>query len=134
MAQNKTKKQAIEKAAPRAAEIEREARVYVPATDVYEKEDVILVRCDLPGVRQEKVDVRLDDDELEIVAAQASSAPEGCDLLVGEYETGIFRRKFGIPQEIDRDKIRARLHNGVLDVELPKAEKARPRKIEIAVS
>jgi len=43
----------------------------------------------------------------------------------------MFRRKFSVPQLIDRDKIRARLHNGVLDIELPKAEQAKPRKIEI---
>jgi HSP20 family protein len=109
----------------------RNERTYVPVTDIYEKDDAILVRCDMPGVTQEQVDIRLDNNELEIAGTQTTLAPEGYELLVGEYDTGVFRRKFSIPQLIDRDNIRARLHNGVLDIELPKAEKAKPRRIEI---
>ena len=109
----------------------REERTYVPVTDIFEKDDAILVRCDMPGVTQEQIDIHLDNDELEITGRQVGEPPKGYDLLVGEYDTGVFRRKFSIPQLIDRDKIRARLHNGVLDIELPKAEQAKPRKIEI---
>ena len=110
----------------------RSERTFVPVTDIFEKDEVILVRCDMPGVAQEQVDIRLENDELEISARQAVDAPEGYDLLVGEYETGLFRRKFSIPQLIDREKIHARLSNGVLEIELPKAEKAKPRRIEIS--
>ncbi|MBN2161801.1 MAG: Hsp20/alpha crystallin family protein [Pontiellaceae bacterium] len=106
-------------------------RTYVPVTDIYEKDDAILVRCDMPGVTQDQVDIHLDNDELEITGKQAMNTPEGYDLLIGEYGTGVFRRKFSIPQLIDREKIRARLHNGVLDIELPKAEQAKPRKIAV---
>ncbi|MBN2704754.1 MAG: Hsp20/alpha crystallin family protein [Pontiellaceae bacterium] len=106
-------------------------RTYVPTTDIYEKEDAILVRCDVPGVPQEQIDIHLDNHELEITATQKGEHPEGYELMVSEYDTGVFRRKFSIPQLIDRDNIRARLHNGVLDIELPKAEQAKPRRIEI---
>ena len=126
------KDRAMEKVERSDAELTRAGRVYIPATDIYEKEDAILVRCDMPGVTQEQIDIRLDNTELEITATQAADAPEGYDLLSGEYETGVFRRRFNIPQLIDRDGIHARLHNGVLDVELPKAEQAKPRKIEVA--
>jgi HSP20 family molecular chaperone IbpA len=85
----------------------------------------------MPGVAQDQVDIHLDNYELEITGTQTGEMPEGYELLVGEYGTGVFRRKFGIPQLIDRDNIRARLQNGVLDIELPKAEQAKPRKIEI---
>ena len=121
----------LEKVERNDSELTREGRVYVPATDIYEKDDAILVRCDMPGVTQDHVDIRLDNNELEITGTQAGVTPEGYDLLISEYDTGVFRRKFGIPQLIDRDRIRARLHNGVLDIELPKAEQAKPRKIEI---
>lgn len=109
----------------------RNERTYVPVTDIYEKDDAILVRCDMPGVTQDQVEIHLDNYELEITGMQTGENPKGYDLLVGEYDTGVFKRKFSIPQLIDRDKIRARLHNGVLDIELPKAEQAKPRKIEI---
>jgi HSP20 family molecular chaperone IbpA len=115
---------------------QREERVFLPATDVYEKEDTILIRCDMPGVAQDRVDIRLDQTELEITGYQQADAYGESELesLLQEYETGVFRRKFTVPQLIDRDKICARLRNGVLEVELPKAEQAKPRKIEIATS
>lgn len=109
----------------------RDATVFVPTTDIYEKDDAILVRCDMPGVSQDQINIRLENTELEITGTQAAEQPEGMDLLAGEYETGVFRRKFSIPQLIDRDGIKARLHNGVLDIALPKADQAKPRKIEI---
>lgn len=122
----------LEKVNREELEPARNERSYVPVTDIYEKDDAILVRCDMPGVTQEQVDIHLDNYELEITGKQSVEKPEGCELLVGEYDTGVFRRKFSIPQLIDRDSIRARLHNGVLDIELPKAEQAKPRKIEIS--
>ncbi len=120
---------AVQKA-EKAQPVQQE-REYVPTTDVYEKENAVLIRCDMPGVAQEDVDIRLDNNELEIVAKQKDGRPGGLDLLIGEYATGVFRRKFSIPQLIDRDGIKARLHQGVLDLELPKAEQAVPRKIEV---
>ncbi|HEY5653586.1 MAG TPA: Hsp20/alpha crystallin family protein [Pontiella sp.] len=123
------KEHAVEKMEQNATD--QELREYVPAVDIYEKDDGILIRFDMPGVTQEQVDIELDNNELEIVAKQTGGAPEGMELLTGEYGTGIFRRKFSVPQQIDRDQIKARLHNGVLHLELPKAEQAKPRKIEI---
>lgn len=109
----------------------RQLTEYMPVVDIYEKDDGILIRCDMPGVTQDAVDIRLDNNELEITGTQSSGKPEGMELLSGEYGTGVFRRKFSIPQQIDREKIVARLHNGVLNLELPKAEQAKPKKIEI---
>lgn len=116
----------MEQSAPAA-----ELNEYVPTTDIYEKDDGILIRCDMPGVSLDQIDIQLDNNELEITATQAHGAPEGMELLSGEYGTGFFRRKFSIPQLIDREQIKARLHNGVLHLELPKAEQAKPRRIEI---
>lgn len=113
------------------SEMTRTGKEYVPAADIHEKDDAILIRFDMPGVTQEDVDIRLDNTELEVSAKQQELKPEGMDLIMGEYETGVFRRKFTIPQLIDRENIKAHLRNGVLDLELPKAEQAKPRKIEI---
>ena len=129
MKENKDKN--LEKVKRNHAEPTRDARVYVPTTDIYEKDDTILVRCDMPGVPEGQIDIQLENTELEISGTQTVTKPEGMELLMGEYNTGVFHRKFNIPQTIDRDKIKARLHNGVLDIELPKAEQAKPRKIEI---
>jgi HSP20 family protein len=111
---------------------DRQDPVYLPATDIYEREDRIILRCDVPGVKMEQIDIQLNQTELEIVAKQDLSIPEGLDQLSGEYSFGVFRRKFTLPQLIDREKITAQLHHGVLSIELPKAEQAKPRKIEIS--
>ena len=128
------KERNMEKVGQNAIEPTREGRVYVPATDIYEKEDAILVRCDMPGVAQDQIDIQLENTELVITGTQSVAAREGYDLLMGEYGTGIFQRKFSVPQLIDRENIKARLRNGVLDIELPKAEQAKPRKIEISTA
>ena len=121
----------LEKVDHEALDAPRDERVYVPVTDIYEKDNAILVRCEMPGVAQDQVDIHLDQDQLEIVGRQKSAAPDGDELLLGEYGTGVFRRKFSIPQLIDRERIQARLRNGILDIELPKAAQAQPRKIAI---
>jgi HSP20 family protein len=130
---NDTKKE-IEKVESAQSELTREGREFILLTDIYEKDDVILVRCDMPGVAQGEVDIRLENNELEIIGRQSDSVRDGIDLLVGEYQTGVYRRKFSIPQLIDRERIQARLNNGVLDIELPKADRAKPRKIEITTA
>lgn len=129
MKENKDK--SLEKHQKGNAEPTHEGPVFVPTTDIYEKDDAILVRCDMPGVEQGEVDITLESNELTITGSQAVAKPEGYDLLSTEYETGTFQRTFKVPQLIDRDKIKAKLHNGVLDIELPKAEQAKPHKIEI---
>ena len=129
MKENKDK--SLEKHKEGKAETTHEGPVFVPTTDIYEKDDAIIVRCDMPGVAQGKIDIQLENSELTISGHQDVARPEGYDLLSTEYDTGTFQRTFNVPQLIDREKIKARLHNGVLDIELPKAEQARPHKIEI---
>lgn len=129
MKDNKDK--SLEKRQEGLAETTQEGLVFVPTTDIYEKDDAILVRCDMPGVKDDCVDITLENNELTITGRQDVARPEGYDLLSTEYDTGTFLRTFKVPQLIQRDKIKAKLHNGVLDIELPKAEQAQPRKIEI---
>ncbi len=126
----KNKEKSVAKVDKNVEQVKDET-VYVPNTDIYEKEDALLIRCDMPGVTLENVSINLDNNELEIVGTPTDSVKDDLSLLSGEYGIGVFRRKFSIPQLIDRDKIRASLKDGVLDIELPKAEEAKPRKIEI---
>jgi HSP20 family protein len=129
MKENKGKE--LEKQNSGDVEQTQEGSVFIPATDIYEKDDAILVRCDMPGVEESQVDVTLDHYELTITGRQVPLNMEKYDLLSGEYDTGTFRRTFKIPQQIDREKIKARLHCGVLDIALPKAEQAQPKKITV---
>ncbi|MDZ8119578.1 Hsp20/alpha crystallin family protein [Pontiella agarivorans] len=124
-------KDSKEKTIQKKDRVARQEREYLPASDIYETDDAVIIRFDVPGVTQEEVDIRLDSTELTVSAPQHPVNLEGMDLIIGEYDTGTFRRKFTVPQLIDRDQIKAHLRNGVLNLELPKVEKAKPRKIEI---
>lgn len=125
------KSKSLEKRPATEIEATREGATFLPPTDIYEQDTTILVRCDMPGVGQEQLEITLENNELVISGRQADAAPDGFEPLTTEYETGTYRRTFKIPQLIDRENIVARLHNGVLDLELPKAEQAKPHRIEI---
>jgi len=109
----------------------RNRRVYSPLTDIIEAADEILVVTDMPGVDDKCVDVTLEKNVLTIYAYPPEETIEKYSLVFGEYGVGDFERKFVVSQEIDREKIAAKVKNGVLTVHLPKAGPAKARKIEV---
>ena len=90
-----------------------------PAVDVYESDHGCLVRADLPGVKKDGLTLRFEDDRLFI---------EGR----AEDNQHVLRRSFGLRDQVDPEAIAAKLEDGVLEVQLPKAERARPREIQVA--
>lgn len=109
----------------------RSGPVFIPAIDIFETDNEINLAADMPGVTSEKVNVDLRDNTLTIAGEiEPLEMAEEEDLLI-EYEVGQYFRQFTIPELIDQDKIDAQLAEGVLKLVLPKAEKAKPRKIEI---
>jgi HSP20 family molecular chaperone IbpA len=116
---------------PAGPEQTRSGRVYTPATDIFENENSITVLADMPGVRAEdlKIDLRESVLTLTGLVTPPESAKES-DVL-REYQTGTFFRQFTLAETIDQAKIDAKLANGVLRLELPKVEKARPRQITV---
>ncbi len=112
-------------------EATRARPVFLPCTDIFEREDAIVVVADMPGVGPEAVDVDLTGEELTISGRVADSAVEGHTLSSWEYEVGDYRRRFRLSGGIDSDKIEATIKNGVLEVVLPKAKEAQPQKITV---
>jgi HSP20 family protein len=122
-------KEKQEVAAP--AEQTLEGLVFTPEVDIFETEKAITLLADIPGVTPEKLTIDLRDNVLTItgdVDRQETSAEES---LVMEYETGRYYRQFTLSEVIDQNKIDANLSQGVLRLNLPKVEKATPRKIAI---
>ncbi len=107
------------------------ARYYSPYTDIYENADAVIVEMDMPGVDRESVDVRLERNVLSVTARTDSRRYDGLEPLYTEYSAGNFARSFTVSRDIDRDRISARLTDGVLRVELPKAASAVARRIEV---
>ena len=109
----------------------RARRVYIPRADIYETEDSIFVSADMPGVDENSVEIMLEKNELKITGYVDREAPEGYELAFAEYGVGDYQRKFMISNEIDRDKIEAKIKDGVLHLSLPKAEELKSRTISV---
>ena len=117
----------------RACEETRENGRYLrPPVDIHETGEGLAVVADLPGVERDALDLRVEGDVLSIEGRSRSTAPG--DPLRGEFHLVDFFREFALPEEIDSDKISAKLEHGVLTVHLPKAEKGKPRQIEVGVN
>lgn len=112
----------------------RPGRTFVPNVDIHETEDALWIRADVPGVDENSIEVRLEEGQLQIEGRVNVDAYRQLTPLYTEYNVGNFLRNFRIASAIDREKIAARLSNGVLQLELPKAERARPRRIPIQVN
>jgi len=109
----------------------RAGKVFVPPVDIYETDSDIFLVADMPGVDEKSIDVMLEKDVLSIKGRVKPFEPEGFDLAYGEYEVGDYERSFSLNEEIDQNKIEATYKNGVLKLRLPKAEPAKPKKIEV---
>jgi HSP20 family molecular chaperone IbpA len=113
------------------ARLEQAPVWYTPLVDVIESGDAFVFQADLPGVKAGDVDVSYENGTLTIQAKVQPRQPDNRQYLWREYGVGHFYRSFSIETPIDVDGIRAELKNGVLELYVPKAEKARAKKIKI---
>jgi HSP20 family protein len=120
-----------ERSAPSREGTRSQERYVTPPVDIYENGDGLVVKADLPGVGKENLDVRVENSLLTIRARAAHAAPG--DPIYREYEMVNFFRQFELNERVDQGKISADLKHGVLTLQLPKAEEAKPRRIEVHV-
>jgi HSP20 family protein len=107
--------------------------VIVPALDVKENNETITVTAELPGIERDNVEINIDGDMLELRGQKSEEAKQDTDNFhVLERSYGSFARRIRLPCEVDSDKAKASMDNGVLRLELPKcAPKAAKKKISI---
>jgi len=115
-----------------AASVRQEAAL-LPPVDVVEDATGITLYADLPGVPRDKLDLRVEGDQLNIEAELALAMPQGMTPSHAEVSRARYRRAFTLSKELDADKVNAELSHGVLRVRIPKAEHAQPRKISVQV-
>ena len=106
----------------------------VPPVDICEDNDGVTLFADLPGVAKDGLNLHIDKDTLEISGERTLKADKEPENHYTEMPEKDYYRAFTIGEEIDREKISAQLTNGVLKVILPKAERAKPKKIDIKYS
>lgn len=109
----------------------RPGPVFTPAVDIFETESSITVLADLPGVTPGTLTIDLDDGVLTITGHSEDPEAEGESDVFREYRSGTFRRTFTLSEIVDQAGIDARLTDGVLRLDLPKVEKAKPTRIQV---
>jgi HSP20 family protein len=123
------------RAEPQKAQQQQQQRATVtPPVDIIETEVGISLLADMPGVSKERLGVRVDGETLVIEGSAAVDVPEKLELLYGEVRNPFYRRSFTLSRELDASKIEANLRDGVLRLHIPKAEEARPRRIDVRVA
>jgi len=108
------------------------ARFYVPVTDIFETEAALMLALEMTGVDRENVNVKLESGVLTIEGEIDFAKYEGLYPVYTEYNVGNYARSFELSSDIDQERISAELKDGVVTLTLPKAEKAKPRKIKVS--
>jgi HSP20 family protein len=112
----------------------RTGRPWSPAVDIVETENELVVKADLPDLKLEDIDVRVENQTLTIKGERRfdeDSAEKGYHRIERSY--GGFVRSFAVPNSVDTEKVSADYKNGVLTIELPKKEAAKPRQVKVAI-
>jgi len=130
----RTDLQRVDGAMSAVPEQTRPGPVYLPAVDIFETDAAITVLADMPGVKPAQLEIDLRDSVLTLTGRVTPAAGEKETEVLREYEAGTFFRQFTLSETIDQAKIDAKLSDGVLRLELPKLERARPRQITVRSS
>jgi len=103
-----------------------------PALDLYQSSDNVVAVLELAGMRKEDIEISLHDGMLTISGERKSSSSNGEKAERTERYVGSFRRSISLPTPVDANKVSATYRDGILTVTLPKAEEAKPKRIEVA--
>jgi HSP20 family protein len=108
------------------------ARLFQPQTDIFETSETLTLVLEMPGVDKGSVEVRVENDVLNIEGHVDFSKYDGLQPLYTEYNVGHYARSFRLSSKIEQEGISAELKDGVMTLVLPKAEKAKARKIKVS--
>jgi HSP20 family protein len=115
----------------KAQESTRPMRAFLPTTDIFETDEALTMLLEMPGVDRENIEISVESGVLTVEGKINFSKYEGLQPVYSEYNIGPFRRTFRISSRINQDQIRAEMQAGVITLVLPKAEEAKPRRIDV---
>jgi HSP20 family protein len=116
---------------PREPGFQTPRESYTPPIDIHEGPEGLILEADIPGATEQSLQIQLEDNVLHLYARVEPPTPQEARLIHEEYHPGDYHRSFILSDEVDRERITAELKNGVLRLLLPKADRARTRRIEI---
>ena len=120
---------------PMSGETEVSTRSWAPPVDIYETEDAIVLKAELPGVDPKDVEVRVEDNTLYLKGERKfEKEVKEQNYHRVERSYGSFARSFSLPNSIDAEKVKAEYKDGMLTLTMPKREEAKPKTIKIDVT
>ncbi len=105
--------------------------VFTPPIDIFETPDGLVLLADLPGVTLESLELQVQDNKLTLYGKVKPDLPPDARMIHQEYAVGHFLRSFILSDEVDHERISAKLNQGVLEVVLPQLRKSEPRRIQV---
>jgi HSP20 family protein len=121
-------------ARPEGAQETLAAGNFVPAVDVYEDEHKVVLKLEVPGIRQEDLDVRVENQTLTVRGERRFESEEKEENFHRiERRFGTFTRSFTLPVTVDTGSVAAKYENGVLAIQLAKKEAAKPKQVKIEI-
>jgi len=115
-------------------EVSREEAALLPPVDVFEDAEGISLYADLPGVPKDRLSIRVEANTLTIEGEVSLFTMQGMEATHAEVQLPRYRRAFTLGTELSSEKVGAEFRHGVLKLRIPKAEHAKPRKIEVQVA
>ena len=103
----------------------------VPPVDIVEDAEGITLRADLPGVDRDNLNIGVDGETLTLEATVSLGESAGIQPVYSEIRVAQYRRSFVLGRDLDAERIEAAIRDGVLTLRIPKAEQAKPRRIEV---
>jgi len=100
------------------------------AVNIREEDDAYLLSSLVPGLKAEDLNIQILDD---VVRIEGEYKADECEYLVRELPSGSFTRTLRLPSAIEADSVEAKIADGILTLKLPKAESARPKRIQVTV-
>jgi len=124
------KKEKQEVGSTAAEQLQHSGPAYRPDVDIYVSDDAAVFIADMPGVGKGDVSIEVDETD-SLVIRGTTSGKEPDNAVIRQYHVGNYYRAFQLSDEYDKEKISAKIENGLLEVSVPKKEEAKPKRITI---
>ena len=106
----------------------------VPSVDIFEEKDDVVVKAELPGIKKEDIDVTLTENTITISGEKKKEEEvKKKDYYRWECSYGSFSRTFSLPSEVQTDKVKTRMKDGVLEIRVPKTEEAKKKEVKVKI-
>jgi HSP20 family protein len=121
-----------EVASTAAEQVQESGAAFIPDVDIYASDEALLFAIDMPGVEKGKVNIEVTEEDTLVIRGACPQCEPPKGAVLRQYNIGDYYRAFRIGRDYDRDKIEAKLENGLLTVRIPKREEAKPRRIQVS--